>query len=67
MNFPKPENGTVRWIDMIDPVYTLAQIAGVDPDRNILTSIMVLDHMLTIGYIDMDGIVRTATVRYILD
>jgi hypothetical protein len=29
----------IRWTDMVDPVYTLCQVAGVDPDENEITFI----------------------------
>ena len=36
---------TARWIDMIDPVYTLVRISGLDPESVNITSIFVGDQI----------------------
>lgn len=46
----------IRWIDMIDPVYTLASLAGVDPEENDITGIIIQDHRLIVYYKDKNGI-----------
>ena len=43
---------TARWIDMIDPVYTLVRIAGLDPELINITSIFIGDQMLIVRYLD---------------
>ena len=45
----------IRWIDMVDPVYTLARLADVDPDENQITGINILEHRLIIYYKTKDG------------
>lgn len=57
----------IRWIDMIDPVYTLALLAGVDPDKDDLTGINIGNRSLTIYWKDPSGIRRHKTVPYILE
>lgn len=40
---------------MIDSVYTLAQLAGVDPDENEITGINIIQQRLIIYYKTKDG------------
>ena len=56
----------IRWIDMVDPVYTLAKLAGVDPDELRITGIIVMDNHMSIWYQDEKGIARHKTVGYSL-
>lgn len=55
---------TVRWIDMVDPVYTLCKLAGVDPDENNINGIAVYNHSLIVWYVDENGVHRHASRRY---
>jgi len=57
----------IRWIDMIDPVYTLALLAGVDPDENDIISIFIADKALVVRYRDPQGAYRHVTKPYNLD
>lgn len=45
----------IKWIDMVDPVYTLARLAGIDPDENQITGINITQHRLIIYYNTKDG------------
>lgn len=40
----------VRWIDMIDPVYTLSKLAGIDPDINEIHLIKITKEKLVVVY-----------------
>lgn len=40
----------IRWTDMIDPVYTLAQLAGVDPDNSEIHLIKIDKEKLMVIY-----------------
>jgi hypothetical protein len=54
----------IRWIDMIDPVYTLALLAGVDPEVNDITSISIQDQRLIVRYVDPNGKHYFSSVEY---
>jgi hypothetical protein len=54
----------IRWIDMIDPVYTLALLAGVDPELNTITSISIQDDRLIVRYTDENGKHDFSSVEY---
>lgn len=54
----------IRLTDMIDPVYTLATIAGLDPEEVRITSINIGDHTLIVRYIDKDGVARHVSQPY---
>lgn len=54
----------VRWIDMIDPVYTLARIAGLDPDIAKIDGIAIQNMHLIVWYIDDHGVSRHVSKRY---
>ncbi len=54
----------IRWIDMIDPVYTLALLAGVDPEINTITSISIQDQRLIVRYVDTNGKHDFSSVEY---
>lgn len=45
----------IRWYDMIDPVYTLAALAGVDVETCDITGILIQDKRLIIYYNDENG------------
>lgn len=51
---------------MVDPVYTLAKLAGVDPDELKVTGIIIMDNHMSIWYQDEKGIARHKTVGYSL-
>lgn len=57
----------IRWIDMIDPVYTLALLAGVDPEINTITSISIQDQRLIVRYTDENGKHDFSSVEYDLE
>jgi hypothetical protein len=57
----------IRWIDMIDPVYTLALLAGVDPELNTITSISIQDDRLIVRYTDKSGKHDFSSVAYDLE
>ena len=50
---------------MIDPVYTLALLAGVDPDKNDLTGINIGNSSLTVYWKDSSQVRRHKTVSYL--
>lgn len=56
---------SIRWIDMIDPVYTLIRLAGLDPEDIDLEGVSILDNRLIIRYTD-NGISRFVSVPYSL-
>lgn len=45
----------IRWFDMIDPVYTLAALAGVDVENCDITGIVIQDKRLIVYYKDENG------------
>lgn len=45
----------IRWFDMIDPVYTLAALAGVDVEFYDITGIVIQDSRLIVYYRDENG------------
>ena len=51
---------------MVDPVYTLCQIAGVDPYDNDITGIAVHNDVLIVWYIDKHGVRRHKSESYSL-
>ena len=40
----------IRWIDMIDPVYTLARLVGLEPEKIDIESIIIMSQRLIIRY-----------------
>lgn len=46
----------IRWTDMVDPVYTLARLADVDPDAVEIVGITILQHRLIIYYKTINGV-----------
>ena len=54
---------TVRWIDMVDPVYTLVRLVGLDPDATDLHSISIMDQHLIVRYFE-DGIQKFINLPY---
>lgn len=52
---------------MIDPVYTLALLAGVDPEINDITSISIQDQRLIVRYTDANGKHDFSSVEYNLN
>lgn len=54
----------VRWVDMIDPVYTLARLAGIDADVTDITGISVMDSYLVVWYYDDKKIPRHVSVSF---
>lgn len=40
----------MRWIDMIDPVYTLSKLAGIDPDINEIHLIKITKEKIVVIY-----------------
>lgn len=49
---------------MVDPVYTLALLADVDPDQNNIVGITIRDNFMSVIYHDEKGIARHKTLRY---
>ena len=41
---------SIRWIDMVDPVYTLARLVDIDPDEVQITGISIMMNRLIIYY-----------------
>lgn len=58
------EQSSVRWIDMIDPIYTLCALAGVDTDVNNITGISINENHIIVWYIDSVGTARHTTKQY---
>ena len=56
----------IRWIDMIDPVYTLVRLAGLDPDETEIHSISILDQHLIVRYIE-NGNIKFVSQPYYLE
>jgi hypothetical protein len=54
----------IRWIDMIDPIYTLAKLAGIDPDVTKISGISVMDNYLVVWYFDEKNIPRHMSLSY---
>ena len=60
------EQSSVRWIDMVDPIYTLCALAEVDTDVNNITGISIVHNRMIIWYIDSFGAVRHISKGYSL-
>jgi hypothetical protein len=60
------EQSSVRWIDMIDPIYTLCALAEVDTDVNNITGISIVHNRIIIWYIDSVGTARHISKGYSL-
>lgn len=58
------EQSLIKWIDMIDPIYTLCALAGVDTDANNITGISINDNHIIVWYIDNLGTSRHKTKQY---
>jgi hypothetical protein len=58
------EKSTVRWIDMVDPIYTLCALAGVDTDVNNITGMSINDNRIIIWHIDVNGAPRHTSKVY---
>lgn len=54
----------IKWIDMIDPVYTLVRMCDLDPESITITSIFIGEHMLIIRYLDENGVLRHVSQKY---
>jgi hypothetical protein len=57
----------IRWIDMVDPIYTLARLTDIDPDIVNIYGISVMDNSLIVWYYDENNVARHITKRYDLD
>jgi hypothetical protein len=58
------QESKIRWIDMIDPVYTLANLCSIDPENNHITGIMISQKSMTIWYEDLAGVARHISLSY---
>jgi coenzyme F420-reducing hydrogenase delta subunit len=43
---------SIRWTDMVDSVYTLVRLVGLDPEKIDIDSISIMDHRLIVRYIE---------------
>ena len=41
---------SVRWVDMVDPVYTLARLVDIDPDEVKIAGIAIMMNRLIVYY-----------------
>ena len=57
------EESDIRWIDMIDPVYTLAKLAGI-PDDTKIDGIAIQNMRLIVWYTDENGAPRHISKGY---
>lgn len=58
------EQSFIRWIDMVDPIYTLCALAEVDTDVNNITGISITDNHMIIWYTDVNGAPRHTSRVY---
>ena len=58
------EQSFVRWIDMVDPIYTLCALVGVDTDVNNITGISISENHIIVWYTDSVGTTRHTTKQY---
>lgn len=58
------EQSFVRWIDMVDPIYTLCALVGVDTDVNNITGISISENHIIVWYTDSVGTARHTTKQY---
>ena len=58
------EQSSVRWIDMVDPIYTLCALAGVDTDVSNINGISINENHITVWYTDSVGTARHTTKQY---
>jgi hypothetical protein len=45
----------IRWTDMVDPVYSLSVLAGIDPETNTITGINIQQNHLIVYYTNSNG------------
>ena len=45
----------IRWTDMVDPVYSLSVLAGIDPETNTITGINIQHNHLIVYYTNSNG------------
>lgn len=57
------EQSLIRWIDMIDPVYTLATLAEI-PNNSKIDGIAIQNMHLIVWYTDEHGASRHISKRY---
>ena len=57
------EQSSVKWIDMVDPIYTLVKLAGV-PDNSKIDGVSIQDMHLIVWYTDELGASRHISKRY---
>jgi hypothetical protein len=58
------ETSSVKWIDMVDSIYTLCALAGVDTNVNNITGISIVHNRIIIWYIDSVGTARHISKGY---
>jgi hypothetical protein len=49
---------------MVDPIYTLCALAGIDTDDNDITGISIINNHMIIWYTDIDGAPRHVSKLY---
>ena len=57
----------IKWYDMMDSVYTLVSLVGLDPDTTDIRSINIANDRLTVWYRDEEGKMRSAYEKYDLE
>jgi hypothetical protein len=60
------EHSSVKWINMVDSIYTLCALAGVDTDVNNVTGISIVHNRIIVWYIDNLGTARHISKGYSL-
>jgi hypothetical protein len=61
------KESSVRWTDMVDPVYTLALLAGIDPEHNSITGINIQNNRLIVYYNEPNGNSNFISKEYRID
>jgi hypothetical protein len=54
----------VRWIDLVDQIYTLCLLGGVDIEKDSITGIAIYNEGMTIWYTDSLGAPRHISKKY---
>lgn len=49
---------------MVDPVYTLVRLTGLDPENTQILGISIMDNYLVVWYLDEKGTSRHMSVQY---
>lgn len=57
-------NDSINWIDMVNPIHSLAKLVDINPEEVTVTGLAILDSFMTVYYDDSKKTPRFKTIRY---